>query len=64
MPQTDEGEVSVDAELAVGTRIERMHDALERLEGMIRQEVPGDGRAHQQRAAAAASWAAPATAAT
>jgi hydrophobic/amphiphilic exporter-1 (mainly G- bacteria), HAE1 family len=40
MPQTDEGEVTVDAELAVGTRIERMHDVLERLEGMIRQEVP------------------------
>ncbi|HEX2340404.1 MAG TPA: efflux RND transporter permease subunit [Vicinamibacterales bacterium] len=40
MPQTDEGEVRVDAELAVGTRIERVHDTLERLEGMIRREVP------------------------
>ncbi|MGH9315052.1 MAG: efflux RND transporter permease subunit [Vicinamibacterales bacterium] len=40
MPQTDEGEVTVDAELPVGTRIERMHGVLERLEGMIRQEVP------------------------
>ncbi len=40
MPQTDEGEVRVDAEMAVGTRIERVHDTLERLEGMIRQEVP------------------------
>jgi hydrophobic/amphiphilic exporter-1 (mainly G- bacteria), HAE1 family len=40
MPQTDEGEVTVDAELPVGTRIERMHDVLERLEGMIRHEVP------------------------
>jgi HAE1 family hydrophobic/amphiphilic exporter-1 len=40
MPQTDEGEVTVDAELPVGTRIERMHAVLERLEGMIRQEVP------------------------
>ena len=26
MPQTDEGEVNVNAELAVGTRIERVHD--------------------------------------
>jgi HAE1 family hydrophobic/amphiphilic exporter-1 len=40
MPQTDEGEVTVDAELPVGSRIERMHDALERLEAMIRPEVP------------------------
>ncbi len=40
MPQTDEGEVRVDAEMAVGTRIERVHDTLERLEGMIRKEVP------------------------
>jgi hydrophobic/amphiphilic exporter-1 (mainly G- bacteria), HAE1 family len=40
MPQTDEGEVTVDAELPVGTRIERMHAVLERLEGMIRPEVP------------------------
>ena len=40
MPQTDEGEVTVDAELPVGSRIERMHDVLERLEAMIRPEVP------------------------
>jgi HAE1 family hydrophobic/amphiphilic exporter-1 len=40
MPQTDEGEVTVDAELPVGTRIERTHAVIERLEGMIRQAVP------------------------
>ena len=40
MPQTDEGEVSVDAELPVGTRIERTHAVIERLEAMIRQAVP------------------------
>jgi HAE1 family hydrophobic/amphiphilic exporter-1 len=40
MPQTDEGEVRVDAELAVGTRIERVHETLQRLEEMIRREVP------------------------
>lgn len=40
MPQTDEGEVSVDIELAVGTRIERTRDVLLRLETMIREAVP------------------------
>jgi HAE1 family hydrophobic/amphiphilic exporter-1 len=40
MPQTDEGEVSVSAELAVGTRIERTEAVLLRLEQMIRQAVP------------------------
>jgi HAE1 family hydrophobic/amphiphilic exporter-1 len=40
MPQIDEGEVTVDAEMAVGTRIERIHDVLERLEGMVRDAVP------------------------
>ncbi len=40
MPQTDEGEVSVDAELPVGTRIERTHAVIERLEAMIREAVP------------------------
>jgi HAE1 family hydrophobic/amphiphilic exporter-1 len=40
MPQTDEGEVTVEAELPVGTRIERVHDALVRIEEMVRQEVP------------------------
>jgi HAE1 family hydrophobic/amphiphilic exporter-1 len=40
MPQTDEGQVSVDAELPVGTRIERTHAVIERLEEMIRASVP------------------------
>jgi HAE1 family hydrophobic/amphiphilic exporter-1 len=40
MPQTDEGEVRVDAELAVGTRIERVHETLQQLEEKIRHEVP------------------------
>ncbi|HXH06019.1 MAG TPA: efflux RND transporter permease subunit [Vicinamibacterales bacterium] len=40
MPQTDEGEVTVEAELPVGTRIERTEAVLQRLEGMVRQAVP------------------------
>lgn len=40
LPQVDEGEVTVDAELAVGTRIERTRDVLLRLEDMVRQNVP------------------------
>ena len=40
MPQTDEGEVNVNAELAVGTRIERTEEALLRLEEMVRENVP------------------------
>lgn len=40
LPQADEGEVTVDAELAVGTRIERTRDVLLRLEDMIQQHVP------------------------
>lgn len=40
LPQTDEGEVQVNAELAVGTRIERTEEALLRLEDMVRQYVP------------------------
>lgn len=40
LPQTDEGEVTVDAELAVGTRIERTQAVLLRLEDMVRQHVP------------------------
>ena len=40
MPQTDEGEVNVDAELPVGTRIERTEAVLLRLEDMVRQSVP------------------------
>jgi len=40
MPPTDEGEVTVNAELPVGTRIERTDSALLRLEERIRQVVP------------------------
>src|SRR5687767_12744005 len=40
LPQTDEGEVNVNAELAVGTRFERTEEALLKVEEMIRQNVP------------------------
>lgn len=39
-PTTDEGEVTVDAELAVGTRVELTEAVLLRLEDAIRQTVP------------------------
>lgn len=39
-PTTDEGEVTVDAELAVGTRIETTEEVLIRLEETIRQSTP------------------------
>ncbi len=40
MPQADEGEVMVDTELPVGTRIERTEAVLLRLEELVRQYVP------------------------
>lgn len=40
MPQTDEGEVTVNAELPVGTRIERTEAAIVKLEEMVKQNVP------------------------
>jgi hydrophobic/amphiphilic exporter-1 (mainly G- bacteria), HAE1 family len=40
MPQTDEGEVNINAELAVGTRIERTEEALLRLEELVKENVP------------------------
>jgi HAE1 family hydrophobic/amphiphilic exporter-1 len=40
LPQTDEGEVNVNAELAVGTRVERTEEALLRLEEMVLKAVP------------------------
>ena len=40
LPQTDEGEVNVNAELPVGTRVERTEQAMLRLEEMVRQYVP------------------------
>jgi len=40
LPQTDEGEVNINAELAVGTRIERTEEALLRLQELIKEYVP------------------------
>jgi len=40
LPQTDEGEVNVNAELPVGTRVERTEEAMLRLEEMVKQYVP------------------------
>src|SRR5688572_2867159 len=40
LPQTDEGEVNVNAELALGTRVERTEEVMLRLEEMVRQNVP------------------------
>ena len=40
LPQTDEGEVNVNAELATGTRIERTEAVVLRLEEMIKEAVP------------------------
>jgi HAE1 family hydrophobic/amphiphilic exporter-1 len=40
MPQADEGEVSVSAELPVGTRVERAEDVALRLESLAPQLVP------------------------
>ena len=39
MPQTDEGEVRVTAELPVGTRAERAEDVAVRLEGLAKEYV-------------------------
>ncbi len=48
-PQTDEGVVSVSAELAAGTRIERTDAIMARLEEMTRQLVPEARNVHRQR---------------
>jgi HAE1 family hydrophobic/amphiphilic exporter-1 len=40
LPQTDEGEVNVNAELAIGTRVERTEAVMLRLEEMVREYVP------------------------
>src|SRR5688572_27346873 len=40
LPQTDEGEVSVNARLAVGSRIERSQAVVLQLEDMVRANVP------------------------
>ncbi|HEY8548963.1 MAG TPA: efflux RND transporter permease subunit [Vicinamibacterales bacterium] len=40
MPQTDEGEVAVDIEMAVGTRIERTDAAMRQVEDLVVKHVP------------------------
>ncbi len=40
LPQTDEGEVNVNAQLPVGTRVERTEAVMYQLEDMVRQYVP------------------------
>jgi hydrophobic/amphiphilic exporter-1 (mainly G- bacteria), HAE1 family len=40
MPKTDEGEVRIDAEMAVGTRLELTDRAIRQLEAIVRQEIP------------------------
>ena len=40
LPQADEGEVSVNAELAPGTRFERTEEVMLRLEQMVQERVP------------------------
>jgi HAE1 family hydrophobic/amphiphilic exporter-1 len=40
LPQADEGEVNVNAELPIGTRIERTEEVMLRLEEMVKQNVP------------------------
>jgi HAE1 family hydrophobic/amphiphilic exporter-1 len=40
LPQTDEGEVNVNAELPMGTRVERTEEVMLRLEEMVKQYVP------------------------
>jgi len=40
LPQTDEGEVTVQAQLGIGTRVERTEEVLLRLEQMVKANVP------------------------
>ena len=40
MPKTDEGEVRIDVEMAVGTRLELTDAAIREVEKIVRQEVP------------------------
>jgi HAE1 family hydrophobic/amphiphilic exporter-1 len=40
LPQTDEGQVNVNAELPIGTRVELTEQAILRLEEMVRETVP------------------------
>jgi len=40
MPSADEGEVRINAEMAVGTKLEVMGDTFKRIEAIVKQEVP------------------------
>ncbi len=40
LPQSDEGEVNINAELPMGTRVERTEEVMLRLEEMVKQNVP------------------------
>jgi hydrophobic/amphiphilic exporter-1 (mainly G- bacteria), HAE1 family len=40
LPQTDEGEVQVNVQMGVGTRVERTEEALLRVESMVKANVP------------------------
>jgi hydrophobic/amphiphilic exporter-1 (mainly G- bacteria), HAE1 family len=40
MPKTDEGEVRIDAEMAIGTRLELMDRTMREIERVVRAEVP------------------------
>ena len=62
MPQADEGEVNVNAELAVGTRIERTEEALLKLEEMVKSACRKRGRSSPRAAAAATTGRAAAAA--
>ena len=54
LPQTDEGEVNVNAELGVGTRIERTEEAMLRLEEMVKAKSPRRSTSSPRAAVAAA----------
>ena len=49
MPQTDEGEVNINAELAVGTRIEPTEAVLLQLEEMVAEGRAREGHHHHER---------------
>jgi HAE1 family hydrophobic/amphiphilic exporter-1 len=40
MPKTDEGEVRIDAEMAIGTRLELMDATMRQIERIVREQVP------------------------
>ena len=53
LPQADEGEVNINAELGVGTRIELTEGVLLQLEEMVKQNVPKPSRSSRAAEAAA-----------